>query len=183
MNVSTADTVFRVVVEKLTEVWIKLIISHQSLQIFDFPLLAFESSSFWFELKPQSLSLLCVCVLFSFIWPFPRMQIFVKTLTGKTITLEVEPSDTIEQVKQKIQDKEGLFWLFEILKHLFIILADILFCYRLFRDSARSTTFNFCWEATWRWTHVKWLQHSKGCVVFFSIERQTLLLTPLKLFL
>ena len=35
------------------------------------------------------------------------MQIFVKTLTGKTITLEVEPSDSIENVKTKIQDKEG----------------------------------------------------------------------------
>ena len=33
-------------------------------------------------------------------------QIFVKTLTGKTITLDVEASDTIESVKQKIQDKE-----------------------------------------------------------------------------
>ncbi len=36
------------------------------------------------------------------------MQIFVKTLTGKHITLEVEPNDRIEDVKAKIQDKEGI---------------------------------------------------------------------------
>jgi hypothetical protein len=36
------------------------------------------------------------------------MQIFVKTQTGKTITLDVQPSNNIEDVKGKIQDKEGI---------------------------------------------------------------------------
>jgi large subunit ribosomal protein L40e len=37
-----------------------------------------------------------------------HMQIFIKTLTGKTITLDVEAADSIETVKTKIQDKEGI---------------------------------------------------------------------------
>lgn len=36
------------------------------------------------------------------------MQIFIKTLTGKTITLEVDPTDSIQTIKTKIQDKEGI---------------------------------------------------------------------------
>ena len=36
------------------------------------------------------------------------MQIFVRTLTGKTVTLDVEPNDTVENIKQKIQEKESI---------------------------------------------------------------------------
>ena len=36
------------------------------------------------------------------------MQIFVKTLVGRTITLDVDPSDTVDNIKQTIQDKEGV---------------------------------------------------------------------------
>ena len=36
------------------------------------------------------------------------MQIFIKTLTGKTITIDVETNDTIENIKEKIQNKEGI---------------------------------------------------------------------------
>ena len=51
-------------------------------------------------------------LIFEFFCFFPTqifaMQIFVKTLTGKTITLEVEPTDTIDSIKGKIQEREGI---------------------------------------------------------------------------
>ncbi len=53
--------------------------------------------------------LLTVVMLFSmFAFSASAMQIFVKTLTDKTITLEVEPNDSIDAIKVKIQEKEGI---------------------------------------------------------------------------
>ena len=51
---------------------------------------------------------LAVCLMFAMAVSANAMQIFVKTLTGKTITLEVEPGDSILAVKTKIQEREGI---------------------------------------------------------------------------
>lgn len=58
--------------------------------------------------KAAVFSILCVLTLVLLTASASAMQIFVKTLTGKHITLEVEPTDRIVDVKAKIQDKEGI---------------------------------------------------------------------------
>ena len=59
-------------------------------------------------MKTISRYIMTLALLLTVAVPASAMQIFVKTLTGKTITLEVEPSDDIALVKDKIQDKEGI---------------------------------------------------------------------------
>jgi uncharacterized protein (TIGR02145 family) len=60
------------------------------------------------NMKKTLQKLIFFCVLFALTTTIYSMQIFVKTLNGKTISLEVEPNDQIIIVKEKIRDKEGI---------------------------------------------------------------------------
>ena len=85
------------------------------------------------------------------------MQIFVKTLTGKTITLEVESSDTIDNVKSKIQgSKSSLFSICNGLTN------GLTYFFRQRRYPTRPAAFDLRGQAAGRWPHSLRLQHSEG---------------------
>ena len=59
-------------------------------------------------MRKLTLFTVCLGLFLSLTHAAMAMPIFLKTWTGKTIALDVEPSDSIETVKEKVHDKEGI---------------------------------------------------------------------------
>ena len=99
----------------------------------------------------------------------------IKTLTGKTIYLDYHPNDTIQNIKEKIQDKEGRIAFSDEYVFCLLLYDQIKFIIHktnqfMIRYTSRTTTSYLCRNATERWINIKRIQHSNWSHNAFGIE-------------